>query len=341
MKLTTFLIISLMFLFLFFILGISYGAVKIPMSTVISILIFKITSIGKITEEILKRYETIIFNIRMPRVLLSILVGGALAGAGAVFQGIFRNNMADPYLIGLSSGAALGATIAISFQIITSKLGFLVVPVFAFAGSILTLLLVYKLAVRNGKISVTSLLLSGIAVSLTLSAVTSFLMVTSGKNLHSIIFWLMGGFTTASWIQVIVISPFIAVGLGTTLFYIREMNLLVLGEEKAAQLGVEVEKVKRILLISSSVAVAGAVSVSGLIGFVGLVVPHLIRVMGGANYKILLPCSIITGSSLLMLADTISRVALAPIEIPVGIVTSLIGGPFFLYLLNRSKKESY
>lgn len=283
--------------------------------------------------------ETIIFQIRLPRIVLGVLVGAALGVAGTAMQGLFKNPMADPYIIGISSGAALGATFAIVFGLGT--LGMYTIPLVAFIGATAAIFLVYNIASVGGKLPVGTLLLAGIAVSLFLSAITSFMMYISGEKLHGIIFWLMGGLWASSWDRVLISFPLIFVG--TTIIYIfaRDLNVMLLDEEPAQHLGVDVEGLKKIMMISTSLITASAVAVSGIIGFVGLIIPHTMRILVGPDHRILLPCSALVGGIFLVWADTLARTIIAPTEIPVGIITALFGAPFFIYLLRKRKRSIF
>lgn len=281
--------------------------------------------------------ETIIFEFRLPRVILAALAGASLALAGATFQGLFRNPMADPYVIGVSSGAVLGAAIAVIFSIDINIFGFSAVPLMAFLGALLTILIVYHIAKFGRKVAVLTLLLAGVVVSSLLSAVVSFLLFMSGEKLHQIIFWLMGSFSGRHWNYVLMGIPYFLLGMGAIFYYARELNVMLLGEESAQHLGVEVEKVKKVLLISASLLTATAVSGGGIIGFVGLIIPHIVRILVGPDHRILLPAVAFMGAISLVLADAIARIVLAPMEIPVGIITTLFGGPFFIYLLRQRK----
>lgn len=273
--------------------------------------------------------HTIIFDVRLPRVIGAVLVGTGLAAAGCAMQGLFRNPMADPYILGTSSGGALGAAASIVF------FGGLFLPILAFAGSIISILVVYTVSKRNGRVAVETLLLSGIAMSLLLSAILSFIMYLSGDSLHQIMFWTMGGLWNMSWNDVL-LGLLILIGGFILFIFSRDLNIMTLGEEEAVHLGVNTEKTKKILLMVSAFITAIAVSVSGCIGFIGLIVPHVMRIFTGPDHRLLLPVSMLAGSILLLWADTFARTL--PVEIPVGIVTAFIGAPFFIYLLRRRTK---
>jgi len=290
--------------------------------------------------EVEKTKEFVIWNFRFPRASMSILVGAALAASGCVFQAVFKNPLADPYVIGVSSGAALGAAVAIILGLHIAFLGVSSIAFTAFIGALVTILAVYRLASAEGRISVTSLLLAGVIVSIFLSAVLSILMVFSGWELHVLIFWLMGGFSHIRWPYVTTASPIIISCLICILLLARNLNLLLLSEEEAQHLGIDVFKTIKIFIVFGSFITAVAVSCSGCIGFVGLVVPHMMRILLGPDHRILLPSSILAGASLLTFCDIVARIACPPIELPVGVITALIGAPFFLYLLYR-KREVY
>ena len=283
----------------------------------------------------------IISQIRLPRIFLSIFVGMALAAAGVIFQGLFRNPMADPFVIGVSAGAALGATVGLVFFTGVGLLGISTTAVFALLGALGTTFLVYSIARIRGKVSVVTLLLAGIALSAMLSAITYFIMIFKINDIAKVIFWIMGGLTSASWSKLIVLAPFVIVLVVISGFFMRDLNIISMGDRRAVQLGVQTEKVKKIMLVIASFIAAVAVSVSGIIGFVGLITPHILRLIVGPDHKILYPTSAIAGGIVLLLSDTIARTVLMPREIPVGIITSIIGVPFFLYLLVRSRKKIF
>ncbi len=308
----------------------SGNPVRIPMQAVWDILFGK-SSLWP------DSFKTIIMNIRGPRILLAALVGCALAVSGAVMQGVFKNPMADPFLIGLSPGAAVGASISILLGL-SINIGVYSTPFLAFAGATLTVFGVYFIARSGGHVKVESLLLTGIAVGSFLTAVTSFLMYIANEQFRFLFFWLLGGLHKANWSIVTITFPLILFGTIIILFFARDLNAMVLGEEQAKHLGIDTESVKKILLVFSSLVAGTAVAFSGIIGFVGLITPHIMRILVGPNHRILLPVSALAGAIFLIWTDTIARTILSPSEIPVGIITALCGAPFFVFLLQKSKK---
>lgn len=321
------------------VLTVAMGPVYIPPGEIMemlspSYLIEIVTDILNGNE--LSTHEIIIFQVRLPRILLGLLVGAALSVAGAVMQGLFKNPMADPYIIGISSGAGLGAAFCIASGIVFGY----ATPLMAFIGALTAIFLVYNIARVGGKVPIDTLLLSGIAVSYFLSAITSFLMYMS-DNLHQIVFWLMGGLDGGRWIHVKILFPIIFFGILTIYFFSRDMNVMLLGEESAQHLGIEVEQFKGIMMILASLITAAAVSVSGLIGFVGLMIPHIMRLLFGPDHRILIPSSALAGGIFLVWTDTLARTILAPTELPVGILTAFFGAPFFIYLLRSRKREIF
>ena len=286
--------------------------------------------------------ETIIFQIRLPRVIAGCIVGAALATAGVLFQGLLRNPMADPYIIGTSAGAALGATVAMILPINLAFLGFGLIPVFAFCGALGTVILVYNLARVGGKTPIISMLLAGFVVSALLFAIMAFLMTMSERlafDLHSVYSFLFGHISVTGWEQITVIAPLVIGGIIGARFFAFHLNAFSLGEEGAAYLGVEVERDKILILALGSLLTAAAVSISGLVGFVGLVTPHAVRLIMGPDHRILIPASALAGGAFVVIADLLARTIIAPIEIPVGIITAIIGAPFFIYLLRHTRRE--
>jgi iron complex transport system permease protein len=311
------------------------GAVSIPPLEVARLLLARVWPIAAEWPE---TWETILFSIRLPRTALIALTGAALGGSGAAYQGLFRNPLADPYLIGIASGAGLGAVLVMAWQWPTTLLGLAAVPASAFVGALLTVALVYQLA-RIGKATpVTTLILAGVAVSAFASAVMAFLMLRSQGELRRAMAWLMGGFALGGWPPVWAALPYIALGLGVLVALARPLNVLQFGEDQAEQMGLNVNRLKVTLIAAASLATAAAVAFSGIIGFVGLIVPHAVRLIWGPDYRRLLPLSVMAGAAFLLLADIAARAALAPQELPVGLITALAGAPFFLWLLRRSRQ---
>jgi len=314
------------------------GAVRISPLLVGKIILSRLPLVGpRIPVTWPATWESIILQFRLPRIVLNILVGYALALAGAVFQGVLQNSLADPYLIGVSAGAALGAALAIITGYPLQFFGFGAVPVFSFVGAMGSLSLAYRLARRGRSVPMLNLVLSGIAVGAFFSALVSLLIFFGRENMEQVVFWMMGGFAGGSWRKAAAIAPYILFASVVIFAHARQMNALLLGDAAALHLGVEVEKVRRRLVFTAALLTAAAVSVSGLIAFVGLIVPHMVRVVTGPDHRILLPAAALSGSILLLLADTAARTLLPPAEIPVGIITALCGAPFFLYLLQRRR----
>lgn len=278
----------------------------------------------------------LMLNIRLPRVVLALIVGAALSMSGTTFQGIFRNPLAEPYLLGVSAGAALGATIAIVWKPL-AFMGVYTLPLLAFVGAALAAFMVYRLGTFSGRTGVASLLLAGIAVGSTLTAFTSFLMVATERDLHTVVVWLMGGLSAATWTKVLIVLPIVVLGFAYMMVMSRRMNLLLMGEDRARELGVDAHATKRNLMLVAALTTAAAVAFTGLIGFIGLMVPHIMRLIVGPDHRRLLPAATLFGALLLLMADTVARTALAPAEIPVGIITAIVGGPFFLYLLRINR----
>ena len=284
-------------------------------------------------------FRTILWDIRLPRTMLIALVGAALAGSGAAYQGLFRNPLADPFLIGVASGAGLGAILAMSVNWPYTTLGLLAVPLAAFITSLLTVYLVYSFAHVGGTVPTTNLILAGVAVSSFATSLTSFLVLRSTGEVRRAIGWLLGGVSLVGWDATLVLIPYLAIGLTTLVLSGYALNLLQFGDDQAVQMGLDVRRSKFIIIVAASLVTAAAVSFAGIIGFVGLVVPHIVRIWWGVDYRRLIPLSIIGGASVLLFADVLSRVVLAPQELPVGIVTALAGAPFFLWVLRRAKNQ--
>ena len=316
----------------------SIGSTPIPFSSVWGILLDRLpwVSISPAWEPVT---ETIVADIRLPRVILASLVGAALAVAGATYQGLFRNPLADPYLIGVAQGAALGATIG--FLLPWKITGLEIIPIFAFCGALLAVAIVYSIARVGKTLPITTLILAGVAVGAFLASITLYLMIASGDRLHGIISWLLGRFSLSDWGQITAVAPYIIIGVSFIWLYARPLNIMQLDEEQAQQLGIDVERTKLVLLAAATLITAAAVSFCGIIGFVGIIVPHAIRLLWGPDHRFLLPLSTFAGAILLVLADTAARTILAPTEIPVGVITAFLGAPFFLYLLRQKKRAIF
>jgi iron complex transport system permease protein len=280
----------------------------------------------------------ILWQIRIPRIVLAALIGLLLSTSGVMLQGVLRNPLADPYILGISAGGAVGAAISIAIGAQFVIFGISTLPASAFIFALIAVLVVYKLAQVAGKTTPETLILAGVALSAFCSAILALIIIITG-NLQTIYFWLLGSLSAASWSNVITVLPYAVVGIGVAIFFSRDLNAMLLGEEMAGTLGIDVENAKIVLIGAASLMTAAAVSVSGLIGFVGLVVPHWIRILIGPNHRMLIPVSALTGMLLMVVADTVARTLLSPIEIPIGIIMALVGAPFFLYLLRKRRSQ--
>jgi iron complex transport system permease protein len=320
------------------ILALTVGSVRIPITTIWSILVSHIPFVN-ITGDWSTTTDMIVIGIRLPRILLAGVVGAALGVAGATYQGLFRNPLADPYLIGVAQGAALGA--ALGFILPGSFMGSYFIPFLAFIGALIAVTAVYLIARVGKTVPVTTLILAGVAIGSFLISITSYITLISADKMPGIMSWLIGRFSLANWDQLILIAPYIAIGLVVIFFFARPLNVMQLDEEQAQQLGINVERTKLILLAASTLITAAAVCFVGTIGFVGIIIPHAVRLIWGPDHRSLLPLSALGGAILLILADTASRTLIPPTEIPVGVITAFLGAPFFLYLLRRKKKTVF
>lgn len=313
------------------------GAASISPGETNRILLREIFHIPVDLEGISQGSVAIIRDVRLPRVLLGFLTGAALAVCGSSYQGIFKNPMADPYILGISSGAALGAAIGIVLNASGNIAGLSGTTMLAFAGALLTVFLVYTISRTGRKVPIASLILSGIAVNQSLSAFMSLIMLFNQQSMDQIMFWTMGSLNGKGWTQILIILPYVVLGIFLLMTSARELDIMLLGEDTAVQLGVNVEAVKKKVLVVSSIVTAAVVSATGIIGFVGLLVPHVVRLFTGPKHRILMPVSLVFGGTFLILCDTAAR-SLITQEIPVGIITAACGGPFFLYLLWKSRR---
>ncbi len=320
-----------------FMVCLGFGTEAISFPQVASLLIQGMVAEGGAQDN---TQSIILWQVRVPRVLLAFMVGGSLAAVGASLQALLRNPLADPYVIGISSGAALGAAVAILFGVGLSVFGLSVLPFCAFLGALISLFIVYRIAVSYRSFSIHTLLLGGVVLNAIFSALILFLTSLADPYKASGMYaWLMGSLTGPDFQTVIVLAVYLVLGVGVLVSQARSLNLLTLGEEAARSLGVEVERVKRVIFAASALLTGSVVAFSGLIGFVGLIVPHAVRLVFGADHRLLLIASGIVGGTFLMVADTVARTLLSPTEIPVGVVTALVGGPIFLYLLVQQRRR--
>lgn len=319
------------------VVALAVGPAAIPAGTVLAIVLDRVgLPMDRTWSE---AAASIVLDLRLPRVVLAAVVGAGLAGAGVVFQGVLRNPLADPFLIGVSAGAALGATVAITGGLAVGPAGMVTIPLLALAGAAAATMLVYALARRGSDAPAEDLLLAGVAVSALLGAIVSWLQLSSGESLQRVLFWLMGGLSGRGWSHAAMAAPLVLTGLAVAWLYGRDLNALLLGDEAARALGVDVPATRRLLIGAGSMMAAAAVSAAGLVGFVGLVVPHLLRLLVGPEHRRLLPAAALGGAVLLVLGDLAARTALSAGELPVGILTAMLGAPFFLTVLLRERRR--
>lgn len=329
-----------LFLLLSIVVSVSIGSASLSLATVWRILFSVIPWAGNaVTPDWPSSHEQIVLQVRLPRIVLGLFVGAALATAGAGFQGVLRNPLADPYTLGVSSGASVGAAFLMLMHA-QFLFGRWTLPAVAFGTGMGTLVAVYLIARTERKVRRETLILSGVIVNAFLGSAVSLMVSLSGDTINQIVFWLMGGLTMRGWEYSLMVAPYILVGIIVLCYYSRTMNLFELGERSAAHLGVRVERTRWIVLSVSTLITAAAVSVAGVIGFVGLVIPHMIRLMTGPDYRIIVPLSAIGGAIYVIWADTLARTLLSPTEIPLGVVTAFLGAPFFIYLLRKNKDRN-
>ena len=320
--------------------GMAIGSTHVDWTVVVRVVAAKLFPFWWSTDGISKADELIVWLIRVPRVIVAGFVGAGLAMAGALMQGLFRNSLAEPNIVGVASGAVLGAVIVFVSGFAAKSA--LALPIAAFAGALFSLALVYALATRGGTTPVSTLLLSGIALAAMLSALSSLLISLSIVNwqiAQQIVFWMMGGLDSRTWTHVWISAPFILLALAVGFYYARDLDLLIQGEESAAALGMEVESSKRVIIVVAALMTGSCVAVAGAIGFVGLIVPHVVRLFVGPGHRALLPSSALAGAAFLILCDLIARTIHPPTEIRLGIITAAFGAPFFLFLLLRNYRE--
>ncbi|MGC9319738.1 MAG: FecCD family ABC transporter permease [Armatimonadota bacterium] len=323
-------------------LSLSLGAADLAPADAALALLGRIPGLRGLDPDLSRAQETIIFDLRLPRLLLALLVGCALSVAGVVMQAFFQNPMAAPSIIGISAGASLGATIAVVTGLSLGVAGLGPIPLAAFVSALAVTAVVYALSRRGGQTPVGVLLLTGIAMGSLMSALAALILVTgqdpTRRDLDLVVYWMLGSVSGRGWAHVTLVLPYVLAGGAVTWVFSRDLNVLSLGDDAAHYLGLHVEQVRLILLALSSLLTAAAVAVSGIIGFVGLIVPHLMRIITGPDHRVLLPAAGVAGGALLALADVLARTVAAPTEIPLGIITSVLGAPFFLYLLHRRRE---
>jgi iron complex transport system permease protein len=320
--------VILLLLFIFILLEISTVSSNMTLSDIFLCLIHSDESI----------YTDIVWTYTMPRIVIALVIGAGLAICGAAMQALFKNPMASPYILGLSSGASVGASIAMLFAIpFIPEL--IAAPVMAFIFCMMTTFLVYGLAKGTGMISTESLILIGMAISALFSAVVSLLTVLAGEKMSNIVFWTMGSLAQYNWDKVLIVMPIIILGSLMVMSYARELNAIMLGDAHAKDLGIEVKKVRLTILLITSLITAACVAFTGVIGFVGLVIPHIVRLLMGPDNRYMMPFSIAAGALFLLVCDYISRIAFSGDVLPIGVVTAMIGAPYFIYLIYKRKSE--
>ena len=331
------LLVGLMIVVLVAIIAGGVGSVYVPPKSILAILLNELPFVS-FTIEAPESWKTIILQIRLPRVTLAGFVGASLAISGGTYQGLFRNPLADPYLIGVASGAGLGASIVLLTGFPGYAYSFNLLPIVAFVGAIIAVSVSYVIARQSSGLSLTSIILAGVAVGSFANAITSYLIIRSTPDVKPLLTWLMGGFIGATWDDVLTILPYFIIGSLIILINARILNLFQLDQSEVKQLGVNVETTKVILIAASALTASAAVALSGLIGFVGLIAPHAVRLVWGYDQRVLLPMSMLVGATFMILTDMFARIVISPSELPVGVITAFFGAPLFLYLL-RSRRR--
>jgi iron complex transport system permease protein len=320
------------------VLSVMIGSVNLPFTLTLKILLSHLPVVNLAPTWSLAQ-DAIVWDLRLPRVFLAIVIGAMLSSTGVAFQGMLRNPLADPYILGVSVGAAFGAASSMLFFRDLVLLGYFTTPIFAFIGALLSLWFVMSLASHHGQRDRETLILAGVVVQSLIGAAISFLIAISGQQMQQIVFWMMGSLANRTWLDVAMLTPYMLVGFLYLSLQQRDLNLISLGESAATHLGMDVEKKKIKILIAGSLLTAAAVSVVGIIGFVGLIVPHLMRLIVGPDHRILLPLSTLAGAIFLLWADTVARSIIPSREIPIGVITAFIGAPFFAYLLKKGLRR--
>lgn len=328
--------VSLGVLVIAMIIAIAFGAAPVSPADQISTLLGHMPLIG-FESAVPERVQAIVWDLRLPRVLLVVIVGAMLAGGGAAYQGVLRNSLADPYLLGVAAGAGLGATVTI----VAGGAGTALLPIAAFAGALAAVALTYVVATAGAeRAGGYAVILAGVAVAAMLTAIQTYMQQQHSAQLRQIYNWILGSFAVASWSDIAMISPYVALSMIVLLAHRRILDVLRVGGDEAATLGVNPGRASLVIIAAATLGTAAAVSVSGLIGFVGIVAPHAVRLVAGASYRVVLPVSMIGGGAFLVLADLVARTVQAPAEVPIGVITAFVGGPFFLFVL-RSRRSHH
>jgi iron complex transport system permease protein len=330
-------LITLVFLAGALLVGLATGAASIgPLPITVSV--FSHLQVFHVSSPLSSVNDAILWQVRAPRVVLAALVGGMLAVAGSAYQGVFRNALADPYLLGVAAGAGLGATLAIAYAAAGSDIG-LLLPLAAFVGAVVAVAGAYVLGRSAGGVHGTStLILAGLIVALFMTAIQTFVQQQRSETLRAVYSWILGGFGTADWHAVVVVAPYIAISSAIILLHRRVLDVLSLGDEEATSLGIDVRRARLVIVLVATAGTAAAVAVSGLIGFVGIIIPHTIRLLVSPSYRAIVPLSLLAGAAFLILADALARTILSPSELPIGVVTAFFGAPFFAILLRTSRR---
>ena len=319
--------------------GLAFGPVSLPPGAVVTDLVHHLPGLGRVPAGLPARDDAILWELRLPRVVLGLLVGAMLSVAGGCYQGVFRNPLADPYLLGVAAGAGLGASTAIIAHPGATVTSPLLVPLAAFAGALLAVGATYLLGMAGSRFrSTATLLLAGVAVAAFCTAIQTYLQQAHTDTIQEVYSWLLGRLTTSGWHDVLLMLPYAAVTATVVLVHRRSLDVLSVGDEEAASLGLHPQRIRLILVIAATLGTAAAVSVSGLIGFVGIIVPHLVRLLCGTSYRVILPLSLLFGGAFLALADLAARTVMAPAEIPIGVVTAFLGAPFFVVVLRTARR---
>ena len=321
-------------------LGVLMGPVQLGLGSALKDLVDQLPLVD-VSSGLSEQQRAILWQIRVPRVVLAGLVGATLALAGAAYQGVFRNPLADPYLLGVAAGAGLGATIAIALEVGALDWPVNPLPAAAFVGALVGVAMTYVLGRANARGRTTAtLILAGVATASFLTAIQTYVQQREDDTVRQVYSWILGQLTTASWREVALVLPYFLVSVTTILLHRRLLDMLSVGDEEAASLGVNTQRVRLSIVLAASLGTAAAVAVSGLIGFVGVIVPHTVRLMFGTSYRLVVPLSILFGATFLILADLLGRSIIAPAEIPIGVITAFLGAPFFLIVLRRSGRAA-